>query len=144
MPFVFGFAPVLFVFLGGQIYFLLRAAAWGNQRIRSGRVRLSVSIAALALYCLLFAANIWWAADGPTHTRMTLRDALVRAPFLWWIFSSTVAFSVVLFIWLLRLAAQALTWSRRGLVGQHPTQDVPASPARRQFLEHAASAAVAG
>ena len=143
MPFVFGFAPVLFVFLGGQIYFLLRAGVWVNRRIRSRRVRLSLSIAAAALYCLLFAGNIWWAADGPTPTRMTLRDALVRAPFLWWIFSSTVAFSVVVFIWLLRLAAQAVTWSARGLVGQQPAEDVPASPARRQLLEHAATAAVA-
>ena len=143
MPFVFGFAPVLFVFLGGQIYFLLRAGVWVNRRIRSRSVRLSLSIAASALYCLLFAANIWWAADGPTPTRMTLRDALVRAPFLWWIFSSTAGFSVVVFLWLIRLAAQAVTWSARGLAGQHPTEDAPASPARRQWLEHAATAAVA-
>lgn len=143
MPFVFGFAPVLFLFLGAQIYFVLRAAAWGRKRIRSRAARIAIEAAVLAVYLFFFAANVWWVADHPSPTRMTWHDALVSAPFLWWIFSSTFAFLVVILIWLARQLARTISWMGRGLARRPGAKEGPPSPARRQFLERTATAAVA-
>ena len=142
MPFVFGFAPVLFLFLGSQIYFILRAAKWGRRRIRSRPKRIAAGVTALSLYLLLFASNIWWAADRPEPTHMTLRDALLRAPFLWWIFSATISFLVVVLIWIIRQATRAAGWIfKRGRAATLPPKDD--GPSRRKFVENLATAAVA-
>jgi predicted MPP superfamily phosphohydrolase len=134
MPFVFRIPPVQFLFIGSQIYFLWRAAQWGKKHIASQAMRALLGGAALAVYFLFFALNTWWTPAGPDSTRMTLRDALVSAPFLWWIFSSTVAFFVVILIAFGRLLLAPLRWIRAA---------VPAAPSRRVFLERTANAAVA-
>jgi hypothetical protein len=60
---------------------------------------------------------------------MTWYDALVTAPFAWWVASSLVAFLLAALLWPVRRVAR----STKAL----------ASPARRQFLERGASAVVA-
>ena len=143
MPFVFRFAPVLILFLGSQVYFGLRALAWGRKRVRSRVARIGGAAMSVAVYCLYFGLNVWGAADRPEPTHMTLWDALVVAPFRWWIFSSTIAFLVVVLIWIARGAAQLARGIARGL--RQPPHPEPSGSAtsRRQFLEHAATAAVA-
>jgi predicted MPP superfamily phosphohydrolase len=114
--------------------------AWGRRLIRSRAARWGAGLGALALYLLTFASNVYSGREIPSPTRMTLRDAVVVAPFLWWIFSSTVAFGVVVLIWLVRLPDRFLR--ARLSKSSHVLEDLP-SPARRQFLERAASATVA-
>lgn len=140
MPFVFFIPPVFFLLLGSQIYFLSRAVAWVRKRIRSRGGRIVAFMALLAIYVGYFAANIYSDERGPSSTHLTLRDALIQAPFLWWVFSSTIAFLVVVLIWVGRMIVRAVRAVVRWAAGRSP---VPASPARRQFLEHAATAAVA-
>jgi predicted MPP superfamily phosphohydrolase len=140
MPFVFRFAPVLLLFLGGQGYFLWRACALVARRVRRPIWRGAAISVLFVLYFALFGLNLASSGRGtPTPTRMTLRDALIAAPFLWWIFSSTVAFFVVVVLWLVRIAALPI----RAVFRPSPTGEAPASPARRRFLESAATAAVA-
>ncbi len=143
MPFVFGFAPVLFLFLGGQVYFLTRAVAWARKTIRSRGQRLSVIASVFTIYFFYFAANLWWAIDRPTATHMTLRDALLSAPFLWWIFSSTLAFLLVLLICLIRGIALLVRLALRSLTPRPPMARPTAMSSRRRFLETTATAAVA-
>jgi len=144
MPFVFGIPPIRILFIGSQIYFLWRAAEWGKKHISSSTKRLLLGSAALAVYFLFFALNTWWAPQGPDPIHMTLREALVSAPFLWWIFSSTVAFFVVI---LLAFGRLILTPFRRAWLGRaESTPAAPstaATPSRRVFLERTATAAVA-
>ncbi|MBZ5580069.1 MAG: metallophosphoesterase [Acidobacteriia bacterium] len=142
MPFVFGIAPVFFIFIGSQIYFLTRLAAWAKKRIGTRGKRIAAGAAGLAVYLFYFAANLWWEAGRPSSIHLTLRDALLSAPFLWWIFSSTVAFLVVLLIWAARGIARTITWTARAVAGRSAAAGRPSS-SRRQFLEHAATAAVA-
>ncbi len=143
MPFVFHIAPIFFLFLAGQAYWILKAAAWGRKRIPAGKPRAAAGAAALAAYVLLFALNIMWAAEGPEPTRMTLREALVAAPFLWWIFSSTFGFLVVLIVGAFRAVAWLAARTSGLVIRRAEGKASPASPARRQVLEHAAPAAIA-
>jgi predicted MPP superfamily phosphohydrolase len=140
MPFVFRILPVFLLFIGGQIYWIFRVAVWARRLLRSRGARWGVGLAALAVYLLAFAFNVYSGREIPSPTHMTLRDALLVAPFLWWIFSSTVAFAVVILIWLVRLPDRFL----RARLTKHPhiLRDLP-SPARRQFLERAATATAA-
>ena len=140
MPFVFRILPVFLLFIGGQVYWILRVAAWGRRLLRSRAARWGVGLPALAFYLGGFAYNIYSGREIPSPTRLTLRDAVLVAPFLWWIFSSTVAFAVVILIWLVRLPDRFLR--ARLSKSSSVLQDLP-SPARRQFLERAATATAA-
>ena len=140
MPFVFKIGPVLLLFLGAQVYFLWRACALIARRVRRSAWRAAAISALFVLYFGLFGLNLASSGrDTPTPTHMTLRDALIAAPFLWWIFSSTVAFIVVVVVWPFRFEARPI----QSVFRPSPSPDTPASPARRKFLEGAATAAVA-
>ena len=138
MPFVFRILPVFVLFIGGQVYWILRVRAWGRRLIRNRGARWMTGLAALALYLSAFAWNIFLGREIPSPTQMTLKDALLVAPFLWWIFSSTIAFAVVVVLWVVRLPVVAAIAAKRFLI-RSPANDLP-SPARRQFLENAATA----
>jgi len=143
MPFVFNFFPVLLLFLGGQVYFLWQAWALIARLIRRPAGRAAAMTAVAGLYGALFALNLMSSPRSiPTPTRMTLHDALVSAPFLWWIFSSTFAFFVAILVWMARWIARAAGAAMRWAVTSVPEQ-APPSPERRRFLEGAATAAVA-
>jgi predicted MPP superfamily phosphohydrolase len=83
----------------------------------------------VAVYLALFALNFGLSGRRYSPTRMTWYDALVTAPFAWWVASSLVAFLLAALLWPVRRVAR----STKAL----------ASPARRQFLERGASAVVA-
>jgi predicted MPP superfamily phosphohydrolase len=142
MPFVFRILPVFLLFIGGQVYWILRVAAWGHRLLRSRAVRWGVGLTALAFYLGGFAYNIYSGREIPSPTHLTVRDAVLVAPFLWWIFSSTVAFLVVILIWVLRLPVAGVLAAIRLLRHSTAPQDL-LSPARRQFLESAATATAA-
>ena len=143
MPFVFNFAPVLLLFLGGQVYFLWQGCAFLRRRIGRQPGRILAMAALLGLYISVAALYLRSAGRGiPDHTRMTLHDALISAPFLWWIFSSTLAFFVVVLVWLARRIGRVARLTVNALARREIKEGVP-SPARRQFLEGVATAAVA-
>ncbi len=143
MPFVFGFAPVLFLFLGSQVYFGWRATRWIRKRIRSRSGRISSIGGGLALYVSYFVLNVRGEIGRPEPTHMTLWDALVVAPFRWWIFSATIAFLVVVLIWIVRGMAGLIRGIARSVSTAPPTGPAAPGSSRRQFLEGAATAAVA-
>jgi len=143
MPFVFGFAPVLFLFIGSQVYFGWRAATWVRKRIRSRARRIGAIGAGLAVYLIYFVLNVRGEIDRPEPTHMTLWDALVVAPFRWWIFSATIAFLVVVLLWIGRGIAGLIRGIVRSVSSSPPPEPVTSRSSRRQFLEGAATAAVA-
>ena len=143
MPFVFKIVPVLLLFLGGQVYFLWQACWLIIRWIHRPAARAAAVTAVLGLYGALLAANLISAGRStPTPTHMTLHDALISAPFLWWIFSSTLAFFVVILVWLIRYTALAVRTITHRVMARVP-EEAPRSPERRHFLEGVATAAVA-
>jgi len=88
--------------------------------------------AVLAAYLAGYEYNLGVWRDHVTPVRLTLRDALLAAPFLWWAASSLVAFMVAI-----------LFAIPRGIVGGARRLLAIQSPPRRQFLERTAAVATA-
>ena len=143
MPFVFKIFPVLLLFLGGHAFFLWQACAVFFRLVRRPVGRAAGVTIVLGLYGAEFALYLMSARSSiPSPTHMTLHDALISAPFLWWIFSSTLAFFVVILVWLVRWMARG-TRTIMSRVAASAPEEAPRLPERRQFLEGVATAAVA-
>jgi hypothetical protein len=130
------FTAILLIFGISQLYWAWRAYSFAAARIRSRGRRLVVFGAALAVYLVLYQLNFGvWRPRG-TPVDLTLGDALLAAPFLWWASSSLVAFLVLI-----------LFGIPRGIVGLielilarwRKVEPEIQSPARRSFLERTAT-----
>jgi predicted MPP superfamily phosphohydrolase len=145
MGLIFVFTPIALIFLTSQIYWLLRA--WDFLKARTGgrRARAFATLG-LGTYGVLFAYNLNWLGRTVTPTRLTVAEALLGAPFQWWVASSMVAFLVALLVWLIRRLADLMIWSYRRVslrFAKPPAAPARDSATRRVFLERAAAAAVA-
>jgi predicted MPP superfamily phosphohydrolase len=146
MPFVFRFWPVALLFVAGQAYFLWRGCVLLARWIGNPWLRISAIAALLGLYVALMTVNITSAERATlSETRLTLRDALINAPFLWWIFSSTMASFVVLLLEVVRLVAWGAKSAVNAVAKPQPLPNGRGSDGleRRRFLEGVATAAVA-
>ena len=137
------FASILLLLIGGQVYWVRRLGVWSRRLIPHKPVRTRLGAALLATLILLFASNFGWLGRRPSSTHMTLKDALVTAPFAWWAFSSMVAFAVVIIFWIVDRIVRAAGWTYRKLRARFsepdPSDSLP-SPPRRRFLERTALA----
>src|SRR5690242_19422909 len=102
MPFPFIFTSVFLLFAASQVYWLVRAYMLAKRRIPGRAARLALCAVVLAVYLLVLGYNFGWFGREGTATRLTTTDALLVAPFLWWAFSSMVAFIVAVLFWPLR------------------------------------------
>ena len=133
------FTIVLFLFGISQVYW-----GWRGYRLLarwvSGRgLRLLVALLVLALDLGLFAFNFGYFGRRGTAIHLTLSEAVLVAPFLWWVVSSLVAFLVMIPFLLVR-AVVAIA-RRIASRFQRPSQpDAVPSPARREFLGRTANA----
>src|SRR2546422_651812 len=137
------FASILLLLIGGQVYWIRRLAAWSRRLIPRQAVRTRLGAALLATLILLFASNFGWLGRRPSSTHMTLKDALVTAPFAWWAFSSMVAFAVIIIFWIVDRIVRAAGWTYRKLRARFSERDLSdslPSPPRRRFLERTALA----
>ncbi|HLI84116.1 MAG TPA: metallophosphoesterase [Bryobacteraceae bacterium] len=104
--------------------------------------------ALVGIYVGLMALNLASAGRSTREgTHLTVRDALIAAPFLWWIFSSTLAFFVVLLAGLVRLLARVVKGAGSAVMRKTSLPDSRGfqdhALDRRRFLEGVATAAVA-
>ena len=136
------FTIILAILAASQAYWAWRGYRLATRLIRDRGRRFLVCGAAAAVYAAMFWWN--WPLFGriPSPVELTLRDALVTAPFLWWLASSLMAFLVVGLFAIPQSVAGAARWmaaQRRA----HSSADALASPERRRFLERTAAVAVA-
>jgi uncharacterized protein len=137
------FASILLLLIGGQVYWIRRLGVWSRKLIPRKALRTWLGAAVLAVLILLFASNFGWLGRRPSSTHMTLKDALVTAPFAWWAFSSMLAFAVVIIFWVVDRIVRAAGWTYRKLRArffERGPSDSLASPVRRRFLERTALA----
>ncbi|HLY16690.1 MAG TPA: metallophosphoesterase [Bryobacteraceae bacterium] len=120
MSFTVILAIVFSVFAMSQVYWYLRARAVVKRLTRSRRARLVALVAGLAVYLTVALLEFEVFGRRPSNTRMSWYDALISAPFAWWVASSIVGFLVA-----------ALLWPVKRLAG------------RRQFLERGVNVATA-
>jgi len=94
---------------------------------------------------VLFRTHFWgWMRGGPTPepTQLTLRAALLQAPFQWWMFCSLLGFLIAILFGLADRIARAARWlyQRAFEAGRAVPLRNPISLARRRFLERTALA----
>ena len=92
--------------------------------------------AVLAAYVAVYQLNFGVWREPETPVRLTLRDALLAAPLLWWAASSFIAFLVAI---LLAIPRGIVGGVRRLLARRRRAGPEIQSPARRQFLERTAA-----
>ena len=135
---------LIFLLLGvSQMYWAWRCYALLTRWIGSTGRRLQALAGIVAVWVVLFEFNFGALrpASTPGHStpvHMTLSQALLAAPFLWWVASSMVAFLIVVIIAICKAPLLLVRAIRKRL----SRADVP-SPARRQFLGRAANIATA-
>ena len=124
---------IVSLFFGSQFYWAWQGYRLMARYVESMHWRIVAAVSAVAAYFVLVVCNFEWFVRAPTPTTLTLRAALFGAPAAWWVACSMVGFLVVLIVGLFRLVA-------RGAAKAAPALE---SPARRQFLQHSATAVVA-
>ena len=127
------FAILLLFFGVSQVYWAWRGYRFAAARIRRRGPRIAVCGAVALVYAVLYQFNLgaWRASGSAVH--LTVRDALVSAPFLWWAATSLFGFLVVI----LFAIPRGLVWAVRRMMAGPEIQ----SPARRGFLEQTATVA---
>jgi predicted MPP superfamily phosphohydrolase len=123
---------ILILFAAAQFYWLWRGLVLLRRRVARPHTRAIVGGAVLAYGLLLLAYNFGYLGRYETAVHLTLRDALLTAPFAWWAASSIVGFIVVLLL----LPARGVAWLVR-------RRSPPESASRRHFLERTVSVAAA-
>lgn len=133
------FTKILLLIVVSQLYWAWRGYSFAASRIPSWGRRLAVCGAALAAYALgyQFTFGVWRDRGTPVH--LTAKDALLAAPYLWWIASSVVAFLIVVLIAIPRTIVAGVRWI---LAQWRASKPAVHSLPRRLFLERAAAVAV--
>jgi len=136
---------ILLIFSASQIFWLRRIGELGKRFIPGHRARRMLAAGSATAYFCLLVYNFLVAHLEPSPTHLTLKAALLEAPFLWWAFSSLLGFAVIGAFWLADRAAGALGWVFRRAVktSRAARLEDPPGVTRRRFLEQTALAASA-
>jgi predicted MPP superfamily phosphohydrolase len=132
------FSTLLLIFGISQLYWAWRGYSFAAAHIRSRVRRWAVCGAVLVAYVTLYQFNLgaWRERETPVH--LTLFDALLAAPFLWWAASSLFGFLVAILFAIPQAIVGGVRWlaARRRAAGPEIQ-----SPVRRVFLERTAAVA---
>jgi hypothetical protein len=135
---------VLTFFIPSQIFWIRQVRALGVKLFPRGALRRWLGGLAAAVYLILFlyfASSLLGVHRFPESTRLTLRAALLQAPFNWWMFSSVWGFLAIAAFYLLdRFARAAHAAYTKLTLPSHSDRRPLVSPERRRFLERTAVA----
>ncbi len=136
---VLGFIAPHLIFIASQLFWIRRVRELGERLIASKRWRWGLGAAGLIVYLFLLAFNLLtWNTDSNKGSGLTLRAALLEAPFWLWFVGSLLGFLVAILLWIADRFARAVSWAFKKLIIPH-RPEVP-SPGRRRFLEQTAFA----
>jgi len=135
------FSVVLLLLAASQFYWAWRGYRFAVAHIRSCGRRWAACATVLAIYVVLYRFNMGGWRDRSTPVHLTLFDALVAAPFLWWAASSLVAFLVVIVFAIPQGIGNSALWLRDRRRAAHLRGREIESPPRRAFLERTAAVA---
>jgi predicted MPP superfamily phosphohydrolase len=145
------------IFLASQLFWIRQAGKLGERLISNQRWREILAGVGAVGYILLFAYNFAWTRGNGSATRLTIKAALLEAPFEWWVLCSLVGFAIVILFWIGDRLVRALIWACRRIAARlvaarnrrlqpgasladDPLAADPPSPSRRRFLEQTAIA----
>jgi hypothetical protein len=130
-------SAVVLVLIASQIFWVRQLRNWVTSRIPSATWRRLIAIAGLLGYLLLLSFNFPGVESSTEPTHLTLRAALIQAPFWSWIFCSLMGFLIAIPFGLADRIARAARWlyHRIAQAGRAVPLPNPVSLARRRFLE---------
>jgi uncharacterized protein len=126
------------IFIASQIFWFRRVGELGQRLIGSKTWRRGLATAGLIIYAFLLIFNLltWWEASK--GSALTLRAALLEAPFRWWLFGSLLGFLLMTLFWIAGCMTRAASWAFRKQSASWRAE-LP-SPDRRWFLGQTATA----
>jgi len=107
---------ILLLVIASQVYWVHQVRRRGAKLIPNPFARKRLGWTTLAVYLLLFADGLGLLGRGTSPTHLTLKAALLQAPFALWFFGSTLGFLVVLLFLTAELLFQLAAWTARKLV----------------------------
>lgn len=136
------FWAVALIFAASQLFWVRQIRDWAALRFPGAASRRWVGAAGLALYLLLFAYNFLGRRGSSEPTHLTLRAALLEAPFRWWMICSLFGFLVAMTLGLADRVGRAArrVYQRIVQASREVQLPNPVSLARRRFLERTAVA----
>ena len=133
-------ALAILLFIPSQIFWLWQVGGLGKKLFASASVRRWVTRCGLVVYLGLVAFNLL-PNHSPEPAHLTLRAAVLQAPFRWWMLASLLGFAAIAAFYLCGLLGRAAYWLYRKVIA--PAQVLPErllSPERRHFLARTAVA----
>ncbi len=127
------------LFVPSQVFWLWQVRALGRRFIRSQSARRWSGWGGLGVYFALLAFNLLWSRAVPDSAHLTLRAALLQAPFGWWLLASLLGFVAITGFYVCGLLGRSVYWMYRRL-RPNPARPSLLSPERRHFLARTAVA----
>jgi hypothetical protein len=129
------------LFVPSQVFWLRQLRALGRKLIRRPPARRWGEWLGLVIYAAILAFNLFWPRTTPEPSHLTLRAALLEAPFGWWLLASLLGFVAIAAFYLCDRLGRAVYWLYRKLLPpSKPGRERLLSPERRHFLARAAVA----
>ncbi len=134
----------ILLFVPSQIFWLWQLRKLGRKLFASPTARQRWNRWGLAAYLCWAALNLLWPRPAHEAAYLTLRAALIEAPFRWWMLSSLLGFTLFVPLYLIDLLGRWCVWLYRKLLPPAKVEvaRVPL-PARRQFIVQTAVAVCA-
>jgi predicted MPP superfamily phosphohydrolase len=129
------------LFIPSQIFWLWQIRALTRKFVRRASVRRWIGWLGAAIYVFLLAFNFFWPSTAPEPAHLTLRAALLEAPFGWWMLASLIGFTAMAAFYFCGFLGRAVPWLyRKSLPPSRAAGERLLSPERRHFLARAAVA----
>jgi predicted MPP superfamily phosphohydrolase len=128
---------ILVMLIASQFFWIRRVRELGKKLISGDRWRKGLGAVGLMVYFFLLAFNaLTWNTESNKGSDLTLRAALLDAPFWLWFVGSMLGFLIAILLWIADRLARGLIWASKKLIIPHGPE--PPSPGRRHFLEQTA------
>jgi len=134
------FFAINVMLIASQLFWIRRVRELGERLIPRKGWRQGLGAAGLLVYLFLLAFNLitFLYTGSNLGSGLTLRAALLEAPFWLWFVGSVLGFLIVILLGTVDRLARALSWTFKKFIIR-PRPELP-SPGRRRFLEQSAIA----
>ena len=135
-------ALAILLFIPSQMFWLWQVRGIGRKFVRSLSARRWAAWVGIGLYLALLALNLLWPTPRPEAAHLTLRAALLQAPFRWWMLASLLGFVAMGVFYLCALPGprRLIGYTGRLLPPADHRSERLLSPERRHFLARTAVA----